>query len=129
MEAPLGDQFREFMMVGGFRPATINTYSWAVKHLLTHSGGKPPRRIGEKEVFDYFLFLKKEKKVPSGTFSVALFGNRLFFAEFLQRDWKVFRFARPETQKRLPVVLSRSEVARILACIHTPVYRTCLTAI
>ncbi len=129
MEAPLGEQFAKFMVVHGLRPKTIKTYDWAVRSLVTHCGSKPPRRIIEKEVFDYFLYLKEDKKVARGTFSIALFGNKLFFADFLRRDWEVFRIARPVREKKLPVVLSRPEVARILGCIDTPVYRACLTSI
>jgi site-specific recombinase XerD len=47
----------------------------------------------------------------------------------LKRDWTTLRFVRPARESKLPVVLSREEVRRILAAVRIPVYRMCLTTI
>jgi site-specific recombinase XerD len=47
----------------------------------------------------------------------------------LKRDWTTLRFVRPARERKLPVVLSREEVRRILAAVRIPVYRMCLTTI
>ena len=47
----------------------------------------------------------------------------------LQRDWTTLRFVRPPRKEKLPVVLSREEVRRILTEVRIPVYRACLTTI
>jgi integrase len=41
----------------------------------------------------------------------------------------VFDIARPRAEKKLPAVLSRDEVALILAAVRIPVYRVCLSTI
>lgn len=128
-ERCLREQFEDFLVLGGYRPKTIAGYVSAVQQVVDATKGKPPRRITESEVFNYLLFLLEEKKVATGTYGVALYGNKLFFNGFLDRDWKVFEFARPMRQKKLPVVLSREEVARILQCVNEPAYRVCLTTI
>jgi site-specific recombinase XerD len=43
--------------------------------------------------------------------------------------WPVLGVARPKGEKKLPVVLSRTEVWRILDRLRFPVYRVCLTTI
>ncbi len=43
--------------------------------------------------------------------------------------WTTLRFVRPRREKKLPVVLSRDEVRRILHALRSPVYRACLTTI
>jgi site-specific recombinase XerD len=47
----------------------------------------------------------------------------------LGRAWTVFDIARPKGEKKLPVVLSRNKVNRILAAVRIPVYRVCLTTL
>jgi site-specific recombinase XerD len=58
-----------------------------------------------------------------------LCGIRFFFTHTLQRDWTTIRFVRPTPEHKLPVVLSRDEVRRVLGAIRIPVYRSCLTTI
>jgi hypothetical protein len=38
----------------------------------------------------------------------------------LKRDWHLFQILRAKSESRLPAVLSREEVRKILACVHTP---------
>ena len=45
------------------------------------------------------------------------------------RQWTVLDLARPKRDKKLPVVLSRAEVERVLAAVQVPAYRVCLTLI
>jgi integrase/recombinase XerD len=61
--------------------------------------------------------------------TVALCGIKFFYQHTLSRAWKVFEVARPRAEKKLPAVLSRDEVARILAAVRIPVYRVCLSTI
>ena len=56
-------------------------------------------------------------------------GIRFFFEHTLRRDWTALRFVRPAREQRLPVVLSRDELRRVLTAIRIPVYRMCLTTI
>src|SRR6266566_4039367 len=56
-------------------------------------------------------------------------GIKFFYQRTLKRDWTTLGLVRPRPQKKLPVVLSREEVRRILEQVHTPVYRACLKTI
>ena len=60
---------------------------------------------------------------------IALCGVKFFFEHTLKRDWTALGLIRPRREKKLPVVLSREEVRRILDQVHTPVYRACLKTI
>lgn len=127
-QKPLSAQFEDFMVLAGYKPRTVEMYVYGVRKLVDHLGGIPPRRITADQVSDYLLGLKA-KNVARGTFSIALSANKLFFRDFLKRDWDVFRIARPKCDRKLPVVLSRAEVTRILNAVRIPVYRVCLTTI
>lgn len=56
-------------------------------------------------------------------------GIKFFYQQTLVRPWTVIDVARPKGGKKLPVVLSRNEVWRILNAVRIDAYRVCLTTI
>jgi integrase/recombinase XerD len=118
----------EDLRLRGLSANTQRTYTSAVRQLSRHCG-KPPDRISENELRQYFLYLKNELNVPTSSFKVALSGIKFFYQHTLGRDWTIFNLARPAKEKRLPVVLSVEEVCQILNAIRRRHYRVCLTTI
>ena len=125
---PLRTRFIEDMQLHGYSPKTQSCYVSAVCGLAKHYH-KSPDLISEEELRRYFLFLTLEKKVARATATIALCGIKFFFQNTLQRNWTAFKLLRPRREKKLPVVLSREEVQKILPCVRTPIYRVCLTTI
>ena len=124
----LRTRFIEDMQLHGYSPKTQSCYVGAVCGLAKHYH-KSPDQISEKERRRYFLFLTLEKKVARATATIALCGIKFLFQNTLQRNWTCFKLLRPPREKKLPVVLSRQEVQKILPCVCTPLYRVCLTTI
>jgi site-specific recombinase XerD len=118
----------EDMQLHGFAERTQEAYLSAVRQLAKYYR-KPPDQIEEEELRQYFLFLKNEKHAARATCTIALCGIKFFYERTLGRDWKTFEFLRPPKEKKLPVVLSVSEVGRVLGCVHRQQYRVCLTTI
>jgi integrase/recombinase XerD len=125
---PLRLRFIEDMRLASYSARTKEAYVHAVGQLLAWVG-KPPGRITEEDLRRYFLFLTEEKKVARGTATIALCATKLFFETTLERAWTVLGLARPAAAHTLPVVLSREEVAAILAEVRIPVYRVCLSTV
>lgn len=124
----LRTRFLEDMQLHGYSPKTQACYVGAVRGLAKHYG-KSPDLITEEELRRYFLHLTLEKKVARATATIALCGIKFFFQNTLQRQWTALKLLRPPRSKKLPVVLSREEVQKILGCVRTPIYRVCLTTI
>jgi site-specific recombinase XerD len=118
----------EDMQLRGFSARTQECYVAAVRQLATHYRTGPDR-LSEEDLRQYFLYLANEKKVARATATIALCGIKFSYERTLQRDWPTLRFVRPPREKKLPVILSRDEVRRILAEVRIPVYRACLTTI
>lgn len=116
------------MQLRGLAPKTQEAYLRAV-HQLVKYFNKSPDLITEEDLRDYFLYLKNEKKASRSACTVALCGIKFFFEQTLQRQWKTFDLVRPAKSKKLPVVLSRDEVRRVLGCVRRSPYRICLTTI
>ena len=118
----------EDMQLRGLTVKTQQAYIHAVKQLAEHYD-KSPDRISEEELRQYFLHLKNVRQVSPSTFTVALYGIKFLYQQTLRRDWTTLELARPVREKKLPVVLSRAEVRRVLGRIHRPRYRVCLSTI
>jgi site-specific recombinase XerD len=99
-----------------------------VRQLAEHYH-KSPDLITEKELRQYFLYLKNVKHYARPTTTIAICGIRFFFERTLAKDWTTFNLVRPAPEKKLPVILSVSEVRQILAGVRLPRYRVCLATI
>jgi len=125
---PLRQRMLEDMQLRGLSARTQECYVAAVRQFAEHFHTSPDR-LTEEQLRQYFLYLANEKKVARATATIALCGIRFFFEQTLRREWTTLRFVRPVREKKLPVVLSRDEVQRVLAAVRIPVYRMCLGTI
>jgi integrase/recombinase XerD len=121
-------RFNEDLQLKGMSERTIQMYTRAVRQLTTHYQ-KSPDRISDEELRQYFLYNKNIRKWSRTASTISLCGIKLFFTLTLKREWTTLRFVRPEKEKKLPVVLSREEVNRILNKVHFPHHRACLKVI
>lgn len=125
---PLRQMMIEEMQLRSYAPSTIEGYVHAVAQLARYYH-RPPDTLEEDEVRRYLLHLKDDKKVARGTFSVVLGGLRFLYQKALGREWKSLSVAKPGSDKKLPIVLSRDEVWSVLDAVRIDVYRVCLTTI
>ena len=125
---PLRQRMTEDMQLAGYSSKTQQAYVGAVRQLFAHFKCNPSQ-LTEEQLRQYFLYLTNERKVSRPTVTIALCGIKFFFERTLQREWTTLGLVRPRREKKLPVVLSREEVRRILQQVHTPVYRACLKTI
>jgi integrase len=118
----------EDMQLKGFSERTQECYLRSVR-LLSQHFNKPPDQITEEELRAYFLYVKNVKKWKRATVTISLCGIKFFYTQTLKKQWTTFDLVRPKREKRLPVVLTRDEIQRILACVRLSCYRVCLLTI
>jgi site-specific recombinase XerD len=126
--SPLQQRMLEDMQLRGLSARTQEAYARAVWQLAQHYRRRPDQ-LSEEELRQYFLYLTNEKKIARPTATIALCGIKFFYEQTLKQPWPTLRFVRPPREWKLPVVLSRAEVRRILHEVRIPVYRACLTTI
>jgi integrase/recombinase XerD len=125
---PLRERMMEDLQLKGYSQSTQKLYVSAVRQLCEHFS-KPPGKITEEDLRNYFLYGKNVKKWSRSTSTVALCGIKFFFDHTIKRPWPTLLFIRPGRNKTLPVVLSRDEVHRLLHSIRLFRYRVCLSTI
>jgi integrase/recombinase XerD len=126
--SPLQQRMLEDMQLRGLSARTQEAYARAVWQLAQYYR-RSPDQLSDAELRQYFLYLANEKKLARPTATIALCGIKFFYEQTLQQPWPTLRFVRPPREWKLPVVLSRAEVRRILHEVRIPVYRACLTTI
>lgn len=125
---PLRQRLIEDLTLCGYAERTVEAYTQAVVYLARFFG-QSPDQLTEEQVRHYLVHLTTVKKVARGTHTIALCGIKFFYEQTLGRKWTVLDVARPKKEKKLPIVLSRDEVWKILASVRIPVYRVCLITI
>lgn len=107
---------------------TIESYVRSV-YLLSKHYGESPDKLSEDDLRNYFLYLMNEKKYSSSSMMSAVCGIRFLYRHTLNREYSVFNEFRFKKHRKLPLVLSRKEVRRILDSTTHRAYRTYFTVV
>lgn len=118
----------EDMQLRGLAARTQEHYVRVVAELARYFH-KSPDQLNDQDLRQYFLYLTNERKLSRSSTTIALCGIKFFYETTLRQSWPTLELVRPARQYKLPVVLSRDEVRRLLAAVRMPLYRTCLTTI
>jgi len=91
----LRERMVEDMILAGLAESTKKSYLRQVEGLTRHYR-IAPEELTERQVREYFLYLREKKKVSRGAFQQALGGIRFLYYVTLENDWTLF------SKKRLP---------------------------
>jgi site-specific recombinase XerD len=104
----------EAMVVRGLAPLTRKAYARAVTGLAKHYG-RPPDQLTREEVEAYVLHLIQDRGLSYSSCNGVVMGLRFFYEVTLGRERATFHIPASKTPVRAPEILSRAEVARLLA--------------
>ena len=122
--SPLRQRMIDDMVLAALTPGTQAEYVRSVRQLAEHYD-RSPDQLSEEQVREYLLHLITERRLAKNTFKVKLYGIRFFYEKTLGRDWRTLSTVRCRGGRKLPVVLSRKEVRRLLSEIRDPKKRMC----
>jgi integrase len=88
-----------------------------------------PSTLNEEDVRRFFVYLKVERHYAPQTMRQARGALVMFFNEMLGRAWGVFATVKTKDVRKLPVVISRAEVVRLIDLVEQPRFRVCLRLI
>lgn len=115
MSSPFLNSIREFMMVRRYSSRTIKSYLYWIKYFIVFNGKKHPRDLSPQAIERFLTFLAVERTVSASTQAIALNALVFLYNKFLDQPiGDVSAFRRAAKQQKLPVVLTREEVSRLL---------------
>ena len=110
----LRQQMDQAMVLRGFSPRTRQAYLACVAALARHYR-RSPATLGASEIQTYLLHLIKERRLAYASVNQAVCAARFLFSAVLARPALALSIPMAKTPKRLAVVLTRDEVALLLA--------------
>jgi integrase len=122
---PLRQQMIEAMQLRGFSPRTHESYLYAVEQLSRYHHSAPDK-LSIAQLQAFFKHLALERELAPASCRLYLNGVRFFYLQVL--GWEEFAVSMvvPKREQRIPALLNRDEVARILAASHNPKHRMLL---
>ncbi len=86
---------------------------------------KQPSEINDSDIKDYLLYLAEEKQSATSTLNQAINALKFYYVSMLKKKF-IYEVKRPRKDKKLPVVLSKEEVAKILSSVDNIKHRAIL---
>lgn len=124
-KAELLKRLNDQMELRAFADGTKRCYLWHARSFGEHFG-RCPSELGLEQVEEYLLYLLRERGLSVQTRNQCAAALRFLYGVTLGQEWTdAVPFAR--TPQSLPVVLSGTEVERVLAAINSIVHRTIAT--
>jgi len=108
-------RFAEHVQLKGARPRPVEAYVMMLR-LLARWAECDPADLDEEAVREFFLYLIRDRQYASQSIRQARVALTAYYAQMLGRtDWTVFASVKTKDPVKLPVVLSREEVRKILS--------------
>ena len=103
---------------------TIKGYVYYNKDFLNFTG-KSPYAITDNDIKEYLAYLAEEKQFATSTLNQAINALKFYYGTMLKKKF-LYKIKRPRKDKKLPVVLSKEEVAKILSSVDNVKHRAIL---
>lgn len=124
-DSPTLIRFAELLKLRGLAAATQEEYMRFARKLINRLQCAP-EEITEEQLRAHLLRLKEEHHYSPSSMRTAVAAMRAFFGLHLGRDWKLFDLVRSASEHKLPMVLTREEVARLFSVVKEPRFLTLL---
>jgi site-specific recombinase XerD len=121
----LRKQMDEDLLVNGMSVRTREAYLYSVSGLAKFYR-RSPDRISEAEVQRYLVYLLQERKLAWSSCNIVLNALKFLYRVTLKRTQSDFRLPTPRQPQRLPQILAREEVARLIEATRNLKHRAML---
>lgn len=101
------------MQIRNYSPKTINAYVCSLINLARYYN-LSPEAISKEQFKVYLHYLTETKKVSFTTINQLISALKILQHDVLGNDWEQVRVKRPRSEKKLPVVLSKDEVEKLI---------------
>jgi len=107
---------------------TLKTYCSLFKAFLSYHAPKAAQEITEEEIRAYQDYLVNTKKVAISTQNQHINAIKFYFEKVLGGERKYYEIDRPRKEKKLPSILSKEQIKKLLSC-TTNLKHKCMLAL
>ena len=114
-KSPFLESLYRYMITRGYSKRTVSTYIYWIRYFIRHHKMRHPTEMDATHIEQFLTFLAVDRKVATATQGLALNAIAFLFKRFLEKPMgNVNGFRQASRQRKLPVVLTRAEVAALL---------------
>jgi integrase/recombinase XerD len=124
----LQEQLKRDMALKRYSPRTSACYLAWVKDFVRYFG-RSPNQLGTEEIKEYLYVLIRKRKLSGSSSAQAYSALKFFYQTTLGREWDLSKIPRAQHEKKLPVVLSYSEIEAIFSQVSYLKHRAILMTI
>lgn len=115
-QSPFLESISRYMAVRRYSKRTVESYLYWIKYFIIFHKKQHPSEMSGLEVEEFLTHLAVERKVAASTQGIALNSLAFLYNRFLEKPLgDLSGFRRSNKQRKLPVVLTRVEVNKLLA--------------
>ncbi|MBI2541808.1 tyrosine-type recombinase/integrase [Candidatus Woesearchaeota archaeon] len=115
------DKLETELKIRGFSRRTVDSYMYHNKKFLEFVK-KDPANVEESDAKQFIAYLMSERKFKPRSINLALSSLKFFYNEILKN--RAFNGVKaPKTEKKLPTVLTKEEIKKLLASIDNPKHK------
>lgn len=114
------------MQIKGYSSRTVITYTKSILALAVHYNTSPDL-LTTQQIRAYIHYRLIEKRVSKSWVNQFVSALKILFCDVLKREWKQMDIPRPRREKKLPVVLAREEVKKLIDVTINLKHRAILT--
>jgi len=111
-----------------YSKTTTRSYLQIVRDFAKHFH-RPPDQLGPAEIRTYQAHLLEERKLEPRTVGLYTAGLRFLFVKTLKRPYPFEELPYPKRPRRLPIILSQEETARLIESASNLFHRAMLTTL
>lgn len=113
--SPFMDSLRQHLLVRHYSKRTIDSYLYWIRYYIRYHRKRHPAEMGSLQVMEFLTFLADQRKVSVATQKIALNALAFLYNKFLGSPLgNLGQFNKASRPPKLPVVLTRVEVTRLL---------------
>lgn len=129
-EYTLPEGYLELLEQKRYSPSTIKTYRAYFSDFMEYHKGRNIDRLKVADINKYILYLVNEKKISVSQQNMRINSIKFYYEQVKGGQRQYYGgIIRAKEYKSLPDVLSRNEVARILACLSNRKHRCMISLI
>ena len=122
-------RFTEYLTLQRVAPSTKESYLRAVAGLADYYSSRQPELLTNEQIQDYLLYNIQEKKLAWSSCNVLFCGLKKYYQNFLGRTITEFTIPPRTRSKKLPMLLNRKEISRILETTNNLKHRALLATV
>nr|MDA3813536.1 site-specific integrase [Candidatus Cloacimonadota bacterium] len=122
--------FNDQLILKRYSENTIIVYKEQIVRFFKYYSKEDPSELTDEDVKEYMLFLLKKKKISFSYQKQVISAIKFYFEKILRRETNKYYFEIPRSKERkLPVVLSKDEVKKIINCTNNIKHKAILSTI